>query len=96
MTTAAPPDVNMFKRWYVWATPWVQVGGFVIVCVFYATTYFDKFEAYGSTLDKHGIAILEQHNQLNALNQNYAVINQKLDDMGHNIDDIKYTLAHRR
>jgi hypothetical protein len=62
------------KRLYEAATPWLQVGGFIILCGFTVGTYFNKFQALATTIDSH-------ETRIEKVETEFTQISQKLDDI---------------
>jgi hypothetical protein len=62
------------RRLWELGTPWVQLFGWAVVVVFTAGIYFTKYQAYAETIAKQEVRIT-------ALEDHYAHVDQKLDDI---------------
>lgn len=69
------------KKLWDMGTPWIQIVGFIVMSGFVGGIYFSKYQAYADTLAIHSSELAEQGRKISALENNYAVINQKLDDI---------------
>jgi hypothetical protein len=81
-------DQNLIKRLYSVSLPWIQIIGLIVVAVWWVATYQGKIEAQAhaidvqqQAIDRHTTAIIELKKDDYESKQNYAVINQKLDDI---------------
>jgi len=63
------------------ATPFIQIAGFLIMVVFTAGIYFSKFTAMAATADKQQIRIEALETHYSEIENRYAHIEQRLDDM---------------
>ena len=64
-------------------TPVPQIIGFIILCVFFGTTYFTKFEAMGIQTLTNKSMIEAQDVRLRILESGQASILTKLDDLSY-------------
>lgn len=81
MPHRTPETVNPVKRLWEQYAPVFHVIGFIILCTFIFATNYDKFTAYGATLNDHEARIVKVENATYDNHTAIAQVNQKLDDM---------------
>jgi hypothetical protein len=83
-------DKKICKRLWENCTPWIQIGGFLILCGFQGGGYLKQFEVQAKSIDSLTLMAAEHDRRLGALEIHYSVIDQKLDDIRN------YTFQHNR
>lgn len=74
-------DDNPIRQFWDWATPWLQVSGFVIMCSFIIGTNYSKFEAQAMDIATNKTELQQHNSRLMALEMSNSRIDQKLDDI---------------